>query len=231
VAFDPTTTFTLFEDFSTGFYGAGSGQISGDAIWESAASGSPGFSTAGGTIKSDQTHPGVLEITTSTSLAGGAITAGAFGGSANPSFVVGSGVMSIESLVNLPVLNASSNSIRYSVGFSGDLPWNAASNGMNLLWEFNSGTWLARNTSASASTSVTTSSVITAGWHHLKVSVATDASAVNYFVDGVLICTISTNIPTIKLPPMIGCIKIAGSTAMLMGIDYIWLNKTFSTAR
>ncbi len=233
VAFDPTTTYSLFEDFDTGGYN-GSGQIFGQYQWASLATGSPVFTAAGTVVKSSGIHPGVLEMKVAAVNEGAGITPGVFGGTTNKSYIVGSGIINMEALINVSSL-AAGDYHRVAAGIIDNPIYSAASNGLMIYGDASgSGFWTMQVTATSVSTTVISSTAVTAGWHHLKMIVDTAAASISFYVDGTQLAgsPISTNIPVgIILPTILSTRKIAGSSAIYMGIDYVWIQKTFSTAR
>ncbi len=233
VAFDPTTTYSLFEDFSTGGYNVGgSGQIVSDNAWETVSTGTPVYSLQGATIPSTNAYIGVVEISTSTNAAyGGGITTGTFGGTLTQAFLGGNGQITFDALINVTVSDGSDKA-QINAGFRDAPGWNASSNGWHIQYQIEaSNFWQLITTAGGVTTTVTSAVTMTTGWHHLKLIMNAAGTSVEGFVDGISLGTSSTNVPTLKVPVLFSIRKTLGTTPRLLGIDYIKIDKTFSTPR
>lgn len=235
VAFDPSTTFSLFEDFSTGYY-SGSGQINADHSWASIQSGSPGYQVNGTVIQSDANHPGVLEMSAASVGAadGAGITTGLFANYSNLSLVIGGGQLTFESLIYIPTLSDSVNNAQLDIGLSDSPGWSAGNNKINIEYQIEHGTpnWFFFTQAGGVQTSVTGTIAVATGWQKLKIVVNAAGTSVSAFVGGTLIGTITTNIPVgVRLPVMIDIRKTLGTTIRYLGIDYIKIDKTFTVPR
>ncbi len=229
--FDPSTTLQFYEEFTTGGY-FGSGEISSENQWSSSATGSPSFTAAGATVPSDTNHPGVLQITVTALNEGGGLLGGIFGSTINRPFFTGGGVLTYESLVYVNAIsNGTDNSNIYS-GIGNEPAWNALSNVMYVAYNSaTSANWIFLSTKASSTTTTTSSIPVTTGWHKLKFIVNAAGTSIEFFIDGVSGGTCATNIPVIALPAYTSFRKVLGTGAMYMGIDYIKIDKTFTTPR
>ncbi|CAM6005995.1 unnamed protein product [Sphagnum balticum] len=118
------------------------------------------------------------------------------------------------------------------MGFSDTTAWNAGGNRMTLLYEYElSNNWVLNTFKTGTATQTTSSTAVTTGWHHVKVMCDATGANVYGYVDGVLVATNTTNIPTALVPPMCSYRKTLGSSAMNIGIDYISIKQAFTTAR
>ena len=232
--YDPSLVFNLFEDFSTGFEGTGSGQITSDVAWASVQTGTPTLVCGGTTnIPSDANHPGILVFGTAAgNTTGASITTGVFNGAANQSFVIGGGTLTAEALINIPVLSNGTDDATLTWSLRTNAPNVSEVNGIDITYiHAASNNWIIRSTKASTQTSTTSSTAVTAGWHKLKIVADAAGANINYFIDGVKIGTISSYIPTVNLAPYWAYYKTAGTTTLFAGVDYIRINKVFTTPR
>ena len=232
--YDPSLVYNLFEDFSTGFEGGGSGQVTSDVSWATVQTGSPSLVVGGTTnIPSDVNHPGIFVVGTAAGTTTGAsLTTGVFNGAANQSFVIGGGTLTAEALINIPVLSNGTDDATLTWSLRTNAPNVAEVNGIDITYiHATSNNWIIRSTKASSQTSTTSSTAVTAGWHKLKIVADAAGANINYFIDGVNIGTISSNIPTVNLAPYWAYYKTAGTTTLFAGVDYIRINKVFTTPR
>jgi hypothetical protein len=228
---DPSTNLTFFDDFLSAYY-AGSGQIFSEHNWTSMQTGGPAFTPNGSTIPSTAAHPGVMEFTISTNADGAGISTGLYANYNNLAFVAGGGQTTLEALIYLNALSNGTNDGGINFGFMDAPGWSAPTNSMYIKYQsVTSLNWYCETYSAGAGTTVTSSIPVTTGWHKLKLIVNAAGTSVDSYVDGVLACTNSSNVPTTKLPPMLTYRKTAGNGAMYLGLDYIKIDKTFTVAR
>jgi hypothetical protein len=232
-AFDPTlATRDVFEDFLTSWYSGGSGMITSEYSWKTIQSGSPAFTVQGATTPSSSTHPGVLQITCSAAGDIGSISWGQFNTNTSAPFATGNGQILFEALVNIVAISNGTDNNQFNIGLS-DAPAGTGS-GNQIIFYYEVGTstnWAIVCTSSSVYTTTVTSTPVTAGWQHLKFVVNAAGTLVTFYVNGVSIGTVSTNIPTAAIAPMLSLRKTLGSSARFFGIDYVWITKTFTTPR
>jgi hypothetical protein len=231
-AFDPKTSAApLMEEFDTGGY-FGSGQIQCNYNWASLATGSPSFTCAGSTITSSNTHPGVLQISIAALNEGGGFSSGVFGSTTNSSIVPGGGTLTFETLIYINAISNGTDNGDIGVGFMDNPIWNAPTNMISIQYKVaTSNNWLLLTDKASTLTTVTSSIAVTQGWHRVTFIVDSAAANVNFYIDGVLAGTSSTNIPTTKLPIVVSYRKVLGTGSMALGVDYIYVNNVFASAR
>lgn len=227
-AFDPTTTMQFFDDFNTCWY-AGSGQIISEYTWKTIQSGSPSF--ASGT--STKFNSGFLRITCTANGDIGSICLGQFNTTTTAPFVTGNGQLTFEALVNLGAISNGTDNNQINIGLADSPAGSAASNQMIFYYEIGgSANWQFLSTASSTTTTLVSSIAVTAGWHHLKFVVNAAGTSVAATVDGVSLgSAITTNIPTAALPPMLSLRRTAGTLARTLDIDYVKIDKTFTTPR
>lgn len=231
---NPSASLQVVEDFCIGDYQSGSGEVMSENAWKTIQSGGPSFTCSGTFTPSTNAHPGVLQI--EVSAAGtdvGSISTGYFNASTNEFMLVGNGQWQLDIVFNMPVLSNGTNNSELMFGWLDSPPGSASANAIYMQYEIELGTlnWVCGTISSSVSTSVTSSVPVTAGWHHATIIVDATGSNVYYYMDTVLIATITTNIPTAGMPPLIGYRKTLGAAAMYLGIDYINIQKIFTTPR
>jgi hypothetical protein len=230
-AFDPSTGFTVYDDFANAYY-AGSGQIFSENAWSTMQAGGPAFDPNGLIIPSTAAHPGVMEMKISTLGDGAAITTGLFGAWTNQAFVMGGGELSFETVIKLNALSNGANDGGINVGFMDGPGWAAPANSIYFKYQsVTSLNWYVESFSGGVGSSFTSSIPVTAGWHKLKMVINAGATSAEFFVDGTSIGTITSNIPATKLPPMVSYRKTAGNGALYLGVDYIKIDKTFTVPR
>ncbi len=92
-----------------------------------------------------------------------------------------------------------------------------------------SNNWQVVSSASSTRSWHTTSTVVSNGWTTLQIR-ATNNN-VQFFINGTLVHTITTNIPTVLLSPVSQLWKRTGTTARTVLLDYITIDKTYSTPR
>lgn len=92
-----------------------------------------------------------------------------------------------------------------------------------------SGSWFAKTSSTGTISSVFPAFKPTLGFHNVMIMINAAATSVEYFIDGVSIGTITTNIPTTLISPFF-CIQ--GSTvAGVVSMDLFYMKQTLTTPR
>jgi hypothetical protein len=120
-------------------------------------------------------------------------------------FIFGGGAWVFETFVNVETLSDASNRFRFVSGF-GNAPTNGAdTNGAFFTYDegaTQNGTaatpnWQCVTSVSAVRTLTTTTSVVTAGaWVKLRIEVNAAATSVTFYVNGTLVATHTTNIPT-----------------------------------
>lgn len=217
--FEPQNFFRYFDDFT----GEPLSSILGDTGWTpSSASGSIA-STAG-----EAGHPGILNISTSTSAA------------SFPSIVrtpnailFGGGKIQFQAAIKLSALSDASNDYIVNVGFIDQV------NPTDGVWfeyrhSVNSGNWQGKAKNNAGPTTVNGSVAASTSWTILKIIVAADGSTADFYVNGSNIGTASANIPTAtgrETSIGLGIWKQAGTTARIMSVDYVSCIQKLTSAR
>lgn len=188
---------------------------------------SSGAGSAGGTgVSSAQNHPGVVRQATGTTTTGrGAIRS-------SQALVTGGGAVDVEWVVQVEALSTVAEEFDVLVGLANAVtsltPVGVYFTYQRLGVGVN---WLA-NANGGAATQVDTGVAVTTGWVRLGIRVNTGATSVEFYIDGVLVATIATNVPTSSSLALACAItKTAGTTSRNLNADYAAYRKRFSTSR
>ncbi len=180
-----------------------------------------GTSAAGTLVSGSSGHPGVFQFATGTTETGRA----AIGCLAN-SILFGEGTYSVETSLYIPVLSTSAQRFTIYFGFGDNFAAGDQVDGVYFQYiDSASPNWQIKTSNASTRTTTISSSVVTVGWTKLRVDVIGTATA-NFFVNDVLIGSISTNIPTGRgreTSVVQKLEKSVGTTRSIMLSDYIKL--------
>lgn len=199
------------------------GTANGSTNWSATASGA-GAAAATVATHQDNTHPGILVLSTGTTT-GGRVGVGPWVVGV-PAMHVGSAEeVYFDALVRFDNLPDGIEDYVVRVGF-GDVKTNAGfTEGVyfTLSRAFAGDTeWRAQTTAASVSTTTDTNTGATAaGWQRLTIRKARGTTTWKFYIDGTLVATHTTNIPTGPVAPVIIIQKAAGTTARLMYNDYV----------
>lgn len=182
----------------------------------------------------EQGHPGVIQITTSSSTG----TSNGFLKASNPLsgagggfLFAGGGVLEFEALVRVPTLLGGSNTGQWRIGFMDEIS-GAPSNGIHAQYDETGTTWRLFARSGGSATGVTGGTNVAANtWTHLRIVVNAAGTSAELFINGVSQGTVSTNIPSAGLSYGCQVQKTAGSTAAVLDTDVIVVKQTFSSAR
>jgi hypothetical protein len=174
-----------------------------------------------------------VQSSTGTTAAG---YAGAGSNDLGASYLFGGGdLWRWETDVRLPTLSNGTDTYTVRAGFF-DAPNTDGTDGCFFKYSsgVNGGAWEGdcRNNST-VSTCNTTITVAAATWYRLTVVVTSSTSA-DFYVNGTLKCTVSTNIPNgagRTTSWNVDIVKSLGTTARTMDIDYVEINAQLGTSR
>lgn len=201
--------------------------------WLNASSGTGGAESTSLT-SSDSNHPGIVEPSTGTltTSSGCGYLGGVTAGTATAGFTLGGGQLMFQWLVQVPTLSDGTNTFSCTWGLSDTVSASTALVIFQYLQTSNVN-FLAVTRSASTSTSTDTGIVVTAGsWYKLKAIVNAAGTNVDFYINDVLVCSNTTNIPTsTPIAPRFNIVKSAGVTARSMYIDYFKLYQRFTVLR
>lgn len=229
--FDPSTTLAFYEDFTSGGY-FGTGVVSSENAWASSVLGTGALSAGGAGITSDTNHPGVMELKVSANNDGAGVVTGVFGSTVNKPFFTGGGVLTYETLIYISALSNGTDNANVAVGIGNEPSWSALANDLYFIYASStSANWIMSCSKASSSTQTASSTAVAAGWTKLKFVVNAAGTSVEFFVNGASIGTVVSNIPVVALPAYTSYRKVLGTGAMYLGVDYIKIDKTFTSSR
>lgn len=226
-AFDPTTTVALFDDFVARPVAGEQDPIYGWTL----ANGGTGSSVA--QVVADASHFGVIQFSTGTTTTGFA----AYGNSTYVVFgenLLGGGVITYQCLINIPTLSDATNEYDIIAGMI-DGTSTVHIDGVYFKYDRNtSANWLRGSMNNSTATESDSGTAVATGWTTLKIVVNAGATSVEYFVNGTSVGSNTTNIPSTagrEVGILWSIEKSAGTTARTMQLDYVKIDKTFTTAR
>jgi hypothetical protein len=111
----------------------------------------------------------------------------------SPNFIFGGGFFTWVGYFNLSALGGTDH-FQWWIGVHDGWQYSGPSNGAYFFYDSSvSANWQIVSNNAGTATTTTSSSVVATGWH--KFSIIYTTSSINYFVDGVNIGTITTNLP------------------------------------
>lgn len=211
-------TFSHFEEFVEGtdpvnfWRGASSG--AGSAVWSSS-----------GAVD----RPGQAYCSTGTTNVGYAYLAA--GGISRNAILMGGGVYTWETDIYLPELSTAAEEYAVYLGF-GDTEGGDQSDGVYFRYtRASSLNWITCAAGAGVRTAnITLAPVVAAAWVRLKV-IASPTQAL-YYVNGVLVDTITTNLPLVQTTGlMMTIIKAAGITERIIMFDWTWVHIELDVTR
>lgn len=220
----PTQETRIFEDWHT------------DAVgihrWLDADTGT-GVSATGLTV-ADTNHAGILELNTGASATGAAIRylGGVTTGSATAGFALGGGVLTFEWLARVEDLSTAGE--RYSLMLGLFDTATTQVNSVRFLYNdsVNAGNWTISAINASTVTNTDSGVAVAADtWYKLRAVVNAAATSIEFFINGVSVGTVTTNIPTASIAPRASMAKTVGTAARQAYTDYFRLYQRLTSAR
>jgi hypothetical protein len=189
------------------------------------------FSVNGtGTNTSTADRPGIADFSTAASASSGN-GVGAF----MTSLLAGGGTLTFEGEIRIDNLATVGEDYALSVGFGDTSNHYDQTDGCYLLYKRGtSANWIKATASNGTRTETASSTAVATGWTKVKIVVNAGGTSAEYYINGVSIGTVTTNIPT-GAGRVFGVIaamkKTAGTTARVWGIDYYSCEHTLTTAR
>lgn len=222
---DPSREVILYEDWLTD----GTGQLR----WLGTPVGA-GATNSTGTAVASAGHPGILELATGTTTTGQSARylGGVATGAAIAGFTVGAGTWTQEWLVRVEDLSDGTDRYNFDMGM-----YDAETLAVNSIRfrysdNLNAGNWTAETISASTTTATDSGVAVAADtWYKLRIDVNAAGTSVTFYVNGVLVATHSTNIPSVLVAPRARMIKSLGTNSRVGYVDYFKFYERFSVAR
>lgn len=220
----PTMETRLFDDWHTDAVGA--------CRWLDADTGT-GVSQTGLTV-SDNAHHGILELDTGASATGAAIRylGGVTAGTGTAGFKLGGGQLTMDWLVRVEDLSTAGERYSFMVGL-----FSTATTQVDAVRFFyndsiNAGNWTISCINASTVTNTDSGVAVAADtWYKLRAVVNAAATSVEFFINGVSVGTVATNIPTANVAPRASMAKTVGGAARMAYVDYFRLYQRLTAAR
>jgi hypothetical protein len=172
-------------------------------------------------------HPGIYALASVGAGSGSQITG------AGNAFPVPSAFYTQTWLVNFPVLSDGVNTYVAQLGLLANIAPAAPTDGVFFTYSSAAqATWLVSAEKASVTTSVDSGVTVNAGqWYQLRVKANGIAAPAQFFIDGVLVATIATNLPTVVLNHSALIRGTVGVVSRNMLLDYMAFQYAFSSAR
>ena len=156
----------------------------------------------------------------------------------------GNGVWNYETSINLLSLSNAVDRYRLIIGFGSANNTTAEANGVFFTYDEGAtlnGTaatpnWQCVTVNNSVRTLTTTTVAVTAAtWNKLRIEINADATSVGFYINGTLVATHTTNIPTISAGRYLlakqGIFKAVGISNRIMYVDYIGYENIQTTPR
>lgn len=213
-------SYTIFDDFLVG-----NSTITGVLGWNASTSGGTATVTAG-----TATNPGILRLDTSNSSTGRASV-----GTGMSAFLFGGGVYTNTWGVKVNVISDGTETYTVRAGFI-DSQSAAPTDGAYFMHDNSSGNWVCKTRSNSSETSTNSNVAVStsSSFDILKVDVNSNASEVKFYINGNLVATHTTNIPsgTNRNTGMgIMIVKSAGATSRYIDADFCQLDVNLNSSR
>lgn len=204
--------------------------VTGNLAWTSTVSGT-GAANTKVTTQQTSNRAGIIQFSTGTTATGrGALAL------ATDNHFFGGGVATFETAIYIPTLSDASNEYSIRVGM-GDVV-TGADFVDGVYFEYvrtTSVNWSLKTALNSARTLVDSTVAVAAGaWIKLKAVVNDNGTNVDYYINGTLVGSVTTNIPVTVArvcSPALVIAKSVGTTARTMLADYFSYEQVFTTPR
>lgn len=172
-------------------------------------------------------HPGIFALASITAGNGSQISA------AGGNFPIPSAYYNQTWLVSFPVLSDGTNTYVAQLGLFINTAPASPTDGVYFTYSSASqATWLCRAEAANVITPADSGVTVNAGqWYKLQVTAKGIAAPAQFFINGSLVATISTNLPTVALNHNALIRGTVGVTSRNMLLDYMAFQYAFSSAR
>jgi hypothetical protein len=182
-------------------------------------------------------RPGILKFTTGTTNAGTACLK--WGADSYQHILFGAGTYTIETDIYIETLSDGTENYTLRFGFGDSVTADFVDGAYFEYTDVGGGTptpnWYKCTASNSTRTKTNTTVAAVAGaWTRLKVVVNAAGTSVEYFINGISVGVVTTNIPTgvgRETMAVFSLIKSAGITARLQYVDWVWVHIDLTTSR
>lgn len=227
VALDPTSVgfFEIFDDFCNG---VNSGEPYGVMGWDSISNGTGGGNVQTAPTSSEQNTFGIWRCTcgiTPNSNYGGII--------GNQSAILpGNSTILISARFRINTLDDGTDTYYWKIGLSNTYP--TTQNGVYFIYDKSSSVnWQTVTTKASVATTNVSSTAVDTNWHVITI-IITNATSAAFYLDGTLLFTHTTNIPTAtgqSCGPTALMLKTGGTLNRSWDIDWFYMRYTLGATR
>lgn len=198
--------------------------------------------SADGTGSSTQTaasvadHPGIVTLDAGTTTTG-FCTCSKGDNADGGNILLGSGVVILDFIINIPTLSTASEEFKSACGLSTvfNIYVSFYQNEQLLIVydRLQSTDWIGITRNGGSETAATggSSVAVATGWTHARIVVNAAASSVEFFINGTSIGTCTTNIPTTDLNIGFMHQKSAGTTSRLFSVDCVRFYHKLTTSR
>jgi len=161
----------------------------------------------------------------------------------NSSLMIGTGTISIETYVNVQTLSTVTERFFTFFGYGVPSNWQNSANAIFFSYDEGGVVYFAGTpspnwkcyTRGGGTTTLTTTSipVVVDSWYKLRIDINAAATSVTFYIDGTLVATHNTNIPSTGTPMTIVSImnKTVGTSARTMLTDYFMYEEIFTNPR
>lgn len=223
----PTNEYNLYDDFM-----GGTTTVPGDP-WQTWSGGSGALVTSVSTNITSN-HPGILRGTTGTTATGRC----GFGLAPSATtvtngIVIGTNTYTEEWLINLQQLSTVAEEFVLSLGLKRNATADTQANG--VLFKYDRATygtnWQCETVSASTTTRTDSAVAVVDSSTWMKLRIEANTTNCKFYIDGVLVATHTTNIPTTNVCSGWKINKTVGNTPVTGEVDYFRAYTRFSSAR
>jgi hypothetical protein len=174
-------------------------------------------------------HPGIVQIETGTRADGQAALQTAL-----DCLLLGGGAAVFEAVVRIPTLPVAAQAFAFRIGFGDSVSGDHADGVYFELTQADT-EWQCKTASNSNRTTSDSGETAQANtWTRVRIEINAAGTEANFYIDGTLKATITTNIPTgagRETGIVASIIKSNGTTERTAHIDYIYAGIEFTTAR
>lgn len=118
---------------------------------------------------------------------------------------------------------AAGNDVALGIGLGFALP-GATTARAQIIWQQTSNSWVCQTSDGVASTSVVVPGQALNTWYGLKIVI--NNTQAQFFIDGVLVATITSTLPATALAPSCGGLGLAGTGTGAIQVDYLAVSQT-----
>lgn len=212
---NPKSHVVLYDDFVHGFVNS-----AWSLGWTTATGGAGAQTTA---AVHDDVACGVVQLQTGTTATGWVAM-----GLGNSIFIPSGSSLYCEAYVRIPTLRTATQEFKAYFGFGDSVGTNVDMvDGAYFTHDSTSTNWVMNTANNSVRTATATSTAVVANqWYRLGIQIASGGGSAQFFIDGVSVGTVATNVPTTRATGGIyKIVKTVGTTSRTMDCDY-WYSLT-----